>query len=106
MIRRDATTSLLLECTVEAVPPVAFIEIRRRSQEGDVRVLNMAPGSSRRLTLQHTLQNLMVNDSAVYVCVANNSVGLKKQNFTLVVQGNDSSNWHMLLHNKSVITNG
>ena len=87
MIRRDATTSLLVECIVEAVPPVSFVEIRRRSQERDVQVLSSAPGSSRRLTLQHTLQNLMVNDSAVYVCVANNSVGLKKENFTLVVQG-------------------
>ena len=87
MIRRDATTSLRLECIVEAVPPVAFVEIRRRSQEGNVQVLSSAPGRSRRLTLQHTLQNLMVNDSAVYICVANNSVGLTKQNLTLVVQG-------------------
>ena len=88
MIRKDATTSLRLECIVEAVPPVSFVEIRR-SQEGNVQVLSSAPGSSRRLTLQHTLLNLMVNDSAVYICVANNSVGLKKQNFTLVVQGDE-----------------
>ena len=39
------------------------------------------------LTLQYTLENLMLNDSGVYVCVANNSVGLREQNFSLVVQG-------------------
>ena len=83
---RNATTSLVLDCTVEAVPPVPFLEIRRRSQEGDI-VLSTTPGSSRIVTLQYTLENLMLNDSAVYVCVANNSIGLEEQNFTLVVQG-------------------
>ena len=86
VVRRDVNTSLLLECTVEAVPPVTFVEIRRRNEEGDV-VLSTMSGSSRTLTLQYTLEDLMVNDSGVYVCVANNSIGTKEQNFTLVVQG-------------------
>ena len=41
------------------------------------------------LTLRYTLENLMLNDSAVYVCVANTSIGLEEQNFTLVVQGGE-----------------
>ena len=86
MVRRDITTSLLLECTVEAVPPVTFVEIRRRNEEGDV-VLSTMSGNSQVLTLQYTLEDLMANDSGVYVCVANNSIGTKEQNFTLVVQG-------------------
>ena len=86
MVRRDVNTSLLLECTVEAVPPVTFVGIRRRDEEGDV-VLSTMSGSSQMLTLQYTLGGLMVNDSGVYVCVANNSIGTKEQNFTLVVQG-------------------
>ena len=90
MVRRDITTSLLLECTVEAVPPVTFVEIRRRNEEGDV-VLSTMSESSRMLILQYTLGNLMVNDSGVYVCVAGNSIGLRKQNFTLVVQGEQPS---------------
>ena len=90
MVRRDVTTSLLLECTVEAVPPVTFVEIRRRDEEGDV-LLSTMSGSSRMLTLQYTLGNLMVNDSGVYVCVAGNFIGLREQNFTLVVQGEQSS---------------
>ena len=77
---------MLLECTVHAEPPATFLEIRRRSQEEEV-VLSTTPGSSRMLTLQYTLENLMLNDSAVYVCVANTSIGLEEQNFTLVVQG-------------------
>ena len=91
MVRRDITNSLLLECTVEAVPPVTFVEIRRRDEERDV-VLSTMSGSSRMLTLQYTLGNLMVNDSRVYVCVANNSIGTKEQNFTLVVQGESTLN--------------
>ena len=86
VVRRDASTSLLLECTVEAVPPVTFVEIRRRNEEGDV-LLSTMSGSSQVLTLQYTLGNLIVNDSGVYVCVASNSIGIRKQNFTLVVQG-------------------
>ena len=86
-MRKDATTSLLLMCRVDAVPPTAFVEIRRRSEGGDM-VLNNALGSSRTmLTVQYTLGNLMLNDSGVYVCVANNSIGLVEENFTLVVQG-------------------
>ena len=86
MVRRDVTTSLLLECTVEAVPPVTFIEIRRRNEKGDVLLTTMS-GSSRMLTLQYTLGGLMVNDSGIYACVAGNSIGLREQNFTLVVRG-------------------
>ena len=96
---RNATTSLLLECMVEAPSPVPFLEIRRRSQEEDL-VLSTILGSSRMLTLQYTLENLMLNDSAVYVCVANNSIGLEEQNFTLVVQGgqtlNETVSWVVL----------
>ena len=86
VVKRDVTTSLLLECTVEAVPPVTFAEIRRRNEEGDV-LLSTMSGNSQMLTLQYTLGNLMVNDSGVYVCVASNSIGTKEQNFTLLVQG-------------------
>ena len=86
MVRRDVNTSLLLECTVEAVPPVTFVEIRRRNEEGDV-LLSTMSGSSQVLILQYTLGNLTVNDSGVYVCVASNSIGTREQNFTLVVQG-------------------
>jgi len=86
VVRRDITTSLLLECTVESVPPVTLVEIRRKNEEGDV-VLSTMSGTSRMLILQYTLGNLMVNDSGVYVCVASNPDGLREQNFTLVVQG-------------------
>ena len=86
MVRRDVTASLLLECTVEAVPPATLVEIRRRYEDGDV-VLSTMSGSSQMQTLQNTLGDLMVNDSGVYVCVARNPVGLSEQNFTLVVQG-------------------
>jgi len=82
----DATTSLLLVCRVDAVPPARFVEIKRRSEGGDT-VLNGVLAPSRAATVQYTLGNLMLNDSAVYVCVANNSIGLMEQNFTLVVQG-------------------
>ena len=80
------TTSLLLECTVEAVPPATLVEIRRRDEDGDV-VLSTMTGTSRMQTLQYTLGNLMMNDSGIYVCVASNPIGLREQNFTLVVQG-------------------
>ena len=86
MVRRDVATSLLLMCRSDAVPPATFVEIRRRSEGGDT-VLNSALGTSRTVTVQYTLGNLMLNDSGVYVCVANNSIGLMEQNFTLVVQG-------------------
>ena len=36
VVRRDITASLLLECTVEAVPPATLVEIRRRDEDGDV----------------------------------------------------------------------
>ena len=88
VVRRDITASLILECTVEAIPPVTFVEIRRRYEDGDV-LLSTMSGSSQMLILQYTLGNLMVNqnDSGVYVCVASNPIGLSEQSFTLVVQG-------------------
>ena len=86
VVKRDITTSLLLECTVEAVPPVTLVEIRRRDEDGDV-VLSTMSGSSQIQTLHYTLGNLMVNDSGAYVCMARNPIGLREQNFTLVVQG-------------------
>ena len=98
VVRRDVTTSLLVECTVEAVPPVTFVEIRRRDEEGDV-VLSAMSGNSQMLTLQYTLGYLMVNDSGVYVCVANNSIGTKEQNVTLVVQGESTLNIMLALRN-------
>ena len=86
VVRRHVTASLLLDCTVEAVPPATLVEIRRRDEDGDV-VLSTMSGSSRMLILQYTLGNLMMNDSGIYVCVASNPIGLREQNFTLVVQG-------------------
>ena len=87
VVRKDATTSLFLMCRVDAVPPTTFVEIRRRSEGGDT-VLNSVLGGSRpTLTVQYTLGNLMLNDSGVYVCIANNSIGRAEDNFTLVVQG-------------------
>ena len=86
VVRRNITASLLLECTVEAVPPATLVEIRRRDEDGDV-VLSTMSGTSQMLILQYTLGNLMVIDSGVYVCVARNPVGLREHNFTLVVQG-------------------
>ena len=86
MVKRNITASLLLECTVEAVPPATLVEIRRRDEDGDV-VLSTMSGSSHIQTLQYTLGNLIVNDSDAYVCVASNPIGLSEQNFTLVVQG-------------------
>ena len=89
---------MLVECTAEAVPPVTFVEIRRRDEEGDV-VLSAMSGNSQMLTLQYTLEDLMVNDSGVYVCVANNSIGTKEQNVTLVVQGESTLNIMLALRN-------
>ena len=68
MVRRDITASLLLECTVEAEPPVTLVEIRRRDEDGDV-VLSTMSGSSQMLILQYTLGNLMVIDSGVAICM-------------------------------------
>jgi len=78
--------NLPLTCTATAVPPATFVEIRKRN--GSETVLATMQGSvSRTLLVMHTLENLMLDDSAVYVCVANNSEGLTEQNFTLQVQG-------------------
>ena len=39
-------------------------------------------------SVQYTLRNLMLSDPFdVFFCAANNSVGLRERNFTLVVQG-------------------
>ena len=77
---------LELTCTATAVPPATFVEIRKRNGSETV-LMNMTGSNSRTLSVTHTLQNLMLGDSAVYVCVANNSEGLTEQNFTLQVQG-------------------
>lgn len=68
VVRRDMTTSLLLECTVEAVPPATLHGWDQEEGWGwgcgpeyHVRELQM-------LILQYTLRNLMVNDSGAYVC--------------------------------------
>ena len=75
---------LPLTCTATAVPPATFVEIRNGSET----VLETTHGSgSRTLLVMYTLQNLVLGNSGVYVCVANNSEGLTEQNFTLQVQG-------------------
>jgi len=77
---------LELTCTATAVPPATFVEIRKRN--GSETVLETMNGTgSRTLSVMVTLQDLTLGDSAVYVCVANNSEGLTEQNFTLQVQG-------------------
>ena len=77
---------LPLTCTATAVPPATFVEIRKRN--GSETVLATMQGSgSRTLLVMYTLQNLVLGDSGVYVCVASNSEGLTEQNFTLQVQG-------------------
>ena len=85
-VRTNVGTSLSLYCSANAVPPATFVEIRRRNGTGDDLVLNRAMMGMQ--SVQYTLSNLMLSDSSdVFFCVANNSVGLREQNFTLVVQG-------------------
>ena len=59
------------------------------STTGDELVLNRtALDDPNMQSVQYTLSNLMLSDSDdVFSCVANNSIGLREQNFTLVVQG-------------------
>ena len=59
------------------------------STTGDELVLNhTALDDPNMQSVQYTLSNLMLSDSDdVFSCVTNNSIGLREQNFTLVVQG-------------------
>ena len=81
-------TSLSLFCRANAVPAATFVEIRRRNATDEI-VLNRTDlDDSNMQFVQYTLSDLMLSDSSdVFSCVANNSVGLREQNFTLVVQG-------------------
>ena len=83
------STSLSLFCRANAVPPATFVEIRRRNASGNEIVLNRTDlDDSNMQFVQYILSNLMLSDSYdVFSCVANNSVGLRERNFTLVVQG-------------------
>ena len=86
VVRRNVSTSLSLYCGANAVPPATFVEIRRRNATGDELVLNRTRMDMQ--SVRYTLNNLMLSDSSnVFFCVANNSVELREQNFTLVVQG-------------------
>ena len=87
-VRRNVGARLPLFCSVNAVPAATFVEIRRNTS-GDVLVLNhTALDDSNLQSVQYILSNLMLSDSDdVFSCVANNSVGLRERNFTLVVQG-------------------
>ena len=89
VVRTNAGTSLSLLCRANAVPPATFVEIRRRNATGDDVVLNRTGlVDSNIQSVRYTLRNLMLSDSFdVFFCVANNSVGLREWNFTLVVQG-------------------
>ena len=88
-VRRNASTRLSLFCGANAVPAATFVEIRRRNAIGDELVLNHTELVNSNLqSVRYTLRNLMLSDSFdVFFCAANNSVGLREQNFTLVVQG-------------------
>ena len=81
--------SLSLFCRANAVPAATFVEIRRRNATGNEIVLNhTALDDSNLQSVQYTLSNLMLSDSNdTFSCVANNSVELREQNFTLVIQG-------------------
>ena len=59
------------------------------STTGDELVLNRTDlVDSNTQRVQYTLSNLMLSDSFdAFFCVANNSVELREQSFTLVVQG-------------------
>ena len=89
VVRTNAGTSLSLLCRANAVPPATFVEIRRRNATGDDVVLNRTGlVDSNIQSVRYTLRNLMLSDSFdVFFCAANNSVELREQNFTLVVQG-------------------
>ena len=94
VVRTNAGTSLSLLCRANAVPPATFVEIRRRNATGDDVVLNRTGlVDSNIQSVRYTLRNLMLSDSSdVFFCAANNSVGLREQNFTLVVQ----SRWTLI----------
>ena len=88
-VTRNASMSLSLFCRANAVPAATFVEIRRRNATGNEIVLNhTALDDSNLQSVQYTLSNLMLSDSNdTFSCVANNSVELREQNFTLVIQG-------------------
>ena len=87
--RRNMSTRLSLFCGADAVPAATFVEIRRRNAAGNELVLNRTQlVDSNMQSVRYTLRNLMLSDSFdVFFCAANNSVGLRERNFTLVVQG-------------------
>ena len=88
-VRRNVRTSLSLFCGANAVPAATFVEIRRRNAAGDELMLNRTElVNSSMQSVRYTLSNLMLSDSDnVFICAANNSVGLRERSFTLVVQG-------------------
>ena len=87
-VRRNVGTSLSLSCRVNAVPAATFVEIRRRNATDEIVLNRTNLDDSNMQSVQYTLSDLMLSDSSdVFSCVANNSVGLREQNFTLVVQG-------------------
>ena len=87
VVRRNVGTNLSLSCDVNAVPAATFVEIRRRNvSTGEQLVLNSTGMDIQ--SVRYTLSNLMLSDSSdVFFCAANNSVGLRERNFTLVVRG-------------------
>ena len=89
-VRRNANANLSLFCRANAVPPATFVEIRRRNATDEI-VLNrtdLDDSNMQSVQYMYILSDLMLSDSDdVFSCVANNSVGLREQNFTLVVQG-------------------
>ena len=89
VVRRHAGTSLSLFCGANAVPAATFVEIRRRNATGNELVLNRTELVNSNLqSVRYTLGNLTLSDADnVFFCAANNSVGLRERNFTLVVQG-------------------
>ena len=88
-VRRNVGASLSLFCGANAVPAAMFVEIRRRNAAGDELMLNRTElVNSSMQSVRYTLSNLMLSDSDnVFICAANNSVGLRERSFTLVVQG-------------------
>ena len=87
-VRRNVRTSLSLFCGANAVPAATFVEIRRNAA-GDELMLNRTElVNSSMQSVRYTLSNLMLSDpDDVFICAANNSVGLRERSFTLVVQG-------------------
>ena len=87
--RRNVSTRLSLFCGANAVPAATFVEIRRRiAAENEVMLNRTELVDSNMQSVRYTLSSLMLSDSDdVFICAANNSVGLRERSFTLVVQG-------------------